>query len=178
MKTILSIWIALFFVSNTFCQKATEGPVFSDMGPVFDVKNADFIPEKGEILKAIFDIDRKVSDHTKANPLITSLHRYYNMHVRHGVEEEDIHLAFVVHGPSTDHVLNDESYHKKYGLNNPNTSYIKALSEKGVKMYICGQSASYKGIKKDDLNHEVKMALSAMTVLTTFQMDGYGMIKF
>ena len=170
------IVILLFYTIKSYSQ--TPGPVFPDQGSVFDVKDADYIPKSGSSLKAIFDIDRKLKDHSTPNPLISSLHRYYNMHVRNGIKENDIHLAFVVHGSSTDHVLKDEAYHKRYGSNNPNTPLIRTLAERGVKMYICGQSASYRKIKKDELLPNVQMALSAMTVLTTFQMEGYGMIKF
>ena len=178
MRFVFILCSPIFFSFGMSAQKASPGPVFKDMGPVFDVNDADFIPDKGDVLKAIFDIDRRVDDNSTPNPLISSLHRFYNMHVRHGVKEEDIHLAFVVHGSSTDHVLDNKAYNKKYGTDNPNKPYIMALAKKGVKMYVCGQSASYHGISKRDLLPEVKLALSAMTVLTSFQMEGYGMIKF
>ena len=178
-SAVVLLFIFFSFSSHSQSEtKATPGPVFDQMGAVYDVTDADYAPSEGTTLKAIFDIDRKVDDPSRSNPLITSLHRFYNMHVRNGVDEDDIHLAFVVHGASTDHVLNDEAHRERYGVDNPNSNFIKALGEKGVKMYICGQSASYRGIRKEDLLPEVSLALSAMTVLTTFQMDGYGMIKF
>ena len=163
-----------------FGQKRTPqtGPVFEDMGPVFDIPDLDNAPDSESILKAIFDIDRLQKEPSQANPLILSLHRYYNMHVRAGVPKENIYLAFVLHGKSTKNALNDAAYEAKYGIKNPNTTLIKALAKEGVHMYICGQSASFAGYSKDDLMPEIKLALSAMTVLTTYQMDGYAMIKF
>ena len=110
--------------------------------------------------------------------LISSLHRYLNMHVKNGVKESNISLAFVLHGASTKDALTNEAYKKKYGIENPNIDLIKTLSEHGVDMYICGQSAAYEGISKSELLPEIKLALSAMSVLTIYQSEGYSLIKF
>jgi len=45
-------------------------------------------------------------------------------------------------------------------------------------MFIYGESAAYKGISKSDILPEIKLALSAMTVLTIYQTEGYSLIKF
>ena len=154
------------------------GPVFKTMGSVYDVNNADFIPDSTQVLKTIFDIERLQDDPSEVNPLISSVHRFVNMHVRKGIPLRNIDLAFVLHGVSSKDALSNEAYMKRHGVNNPNREYIKALAEIGVHMFVCGQSASYAGYEKSDLMPEVKMALSAMTVLTIYQMDGYAMIRF
>ena len=168
--------------SNDYCwaqnETSTPGPVFKAMGQVYDVSDADFVPDSTQVLKAIFDIERVQENPGKVNPLISSLHRYLNMHVRKGIPKENIHLAFVVHGVSSKDALTNKAYNERYGVDNPNLEYIKALAKTGVHMYICGQSATYAGYKKEDLMPEVKMALSAMTVLTVYQMNGYAMIRF
>ncbi|MEM1134215.1 MAG: DsrE family protein [Bacteroidota bacterium] len=154
------------------------GPVFNNIGAVYDVSDADFIPEISTKLSAIFDIDRKQDDLSKQNPLISSLHRYYNMHVRKGIPKENIRLAFVLHGGSSKDALSDKAYQKRFGVKNPNGKLIESLSKEGVQMFICGQSAAYAGFDKSELRSEVKLALSAMTVITVYQMDGYSLIKF
>ena len=156
----------------------TTGPVFEDIGPVFSIDKLDYIPESSQQLKAIFDVDREQADPGDSNPIISSLHRFYNMHARYGVPAENIRLAFVLHGHSTKDALSNSKYKETYQVDNPNIKLIKTLSDMGVDMFICGQSMSYHGYTKEDLLPEIKVALSAMTVLTTFQMDGYGMIKF
>ena len=100
------------------------------------------------------------------------------MHVQRGIPLENIHLAFVVHGASGKDALSNEAYKKRYGVDNPNTAHIKALAEKGVHMYICGQSATHAGFIKSELMPEVEMALSAMTVLTVYQANDYSLIRF
>lgn len=159
-------------------QENNPGPVFKSLGAVYDVPEADFVPNSTQVLKAIFDIERLQEDPTEVNPLINSLARYINMHVQRGIPLESIHLSFVLHGVSGKDALSNKAYKKRYGVNNPNSSHIKALAAKGVHMFICGQSATYAGYKKSELMPEVKMALSAMTVLTVYQANGYSLIRF
>lgn len=164
----------------SFGQKneATTGPVFNDVGPVYSIDNLDFIPDTSQHLQAIFDVDRKQTDPSKSNPIISSLHRYYNMHVRYGIRKEHIRLVAVLHGSSTKDALSTAAYKAKYGVDNPNIDLIKSLSELGAEVYLCGQSMSYNGYHKKDLLSEVKVAQSAMTVLTVYQMNNYALIKF
>jgi len=202
---IFYLALLLLQTSLTFGQKnePTTGPVFNDVGAVFSIADLDFLPDTSKDLKAIFDIDRKQKDPSTSNPIISSLHRYYNMHVRYGVPKDKIHLALVLHGSSTKDALSPTVYKEKYNTDNPNRNLIKTLSEIGVDVYLCGhntdnpnrnliktlseisvdvylcgQSMSSMGYSKEDLLPEVKVALSAMTVLTAYQMNNYALIKF
>jgi intracellular sulfur oxidation DsrE/DsrF family protein len=158
--------------------KATTGPVFDNIGPVYTVTHLDHKPDTSKQLKAIFDVDRKQSDPSQLNTIISSLHRYYNLHVRYGFPKEQIHLAVILHGGATKDALSAAAYQDKYKVENPNIELIKSLSEMGVEIFLCGQSMSHSGYSKADLLPEVKVALSAMTVLTVYQMDDYALIKF
>ena len=50
------------------------------------------------------------------------------------------------------------------------------LHKAGVAFYACGQSLAFGGIPKSDLASPVKVALSAMTMMTALQSDGYALI--
>ena len=185
MKLAAFTWLQfigalLLFQVHIFGQsnRPTTGPVFDHLGPVYSIDQIDFLPDDSKELKAIFDVDRKQSDPGQSNPVISSLHRFYNMHVRYGFPKEKIQLAFVLHGHSTKDALSTSNYKKKYQVENPNKELIKTLSNIGVDIFICGQSMSSKGYTKEDLMPEVKVALSAMTVLTSYQMNNYALIKF
>ena len=176
------IFSALFLLQGTLSfgqnNEPTTGPVFNDIGPVYSIDNLDFLPDTSQHLRAIFDVDRRQMDPSEMNAIISSLHRYYNMHVRYNVPKDKIHLALVFHGHSTKDALLSSKYKEKYKVENPNKELIKSLSDIGVEVFICGQSMSYKGYSKEDLLPEVKVALSAMTVLTVYQMNNYALIKF
>jgi len=55
---------------------------------------------------------------------------------------------------------------------------IKELTENGVEIYLCGQSAAYYGIEKKDLLPNVRMALSAMTAHAILQQKDYTVNPF
>ena len=175
---IILFLTGVFSFKRCVAQESSPGPVFKSLGAVYDVPEADFVPDSTRVLMAIFDIERLQEDPTEVNPLINSLARYINMHVRKGIPLQNIHLAFVVHGVSGKDALTNEAYRARYGVDNPNTAHIKALAEKGVHMFICGQSATWTGYKKSEIMPEVKMALSAMTVLTVYQANAYSLIRF
>jgi intracellular sulfur oxidation DsrE/DsrF family protein len=176
---LVLLFLPVFSLFNRcLAQENSSGPVFNSLGSVYEVPEADFVPDSTQVLKAIFDIERLQDDPGEVNPLINSLARYINMHVQRGIPLKNIHLSFVLHGVSGKDALSNEAYKKRYGVNNPNSAHIKALAEKGVHMFICGQSATYAGYKKSELIPEVKMALSAMTVLTVYQANGYSLIRF
>lgn len=178
LPLILPFLLVVSPFKRCLAQENSSGPIFKSMGAVYDVPEADFVPDSTQVLKAIFDIERLQDDPTEVNPLINSLARYINMHVQKGIPLKNIHLSFVLHGVSGKDALSDEAYKKRYGVNNPNSAHIKALADKGVHMFICGQSATYAGYKKSELMPEIKMALSAMTVLTVYQANGYSLIRF
>ena len=42
-----------------------------------------------------------------------------------------------------------------------------------MQLYVCGQSLGFRGLDKSVLADNVKVGLSAMTLLVTLQADGY-----
>lgn len=74
-----------------------------------------------------------------------------------------------IHGGAWQDVLTNKAYKEKYGVDNPNLKLINELSEAGADIIICGQTAEFRGITKDNANPHVKFALSAMTALIQYQ---------
>lgn len=154
------------------------GPVIEGYGPTSAIADADVKLPEGFTYKALFDISETHKKHDQYNRKIESVARFLNMHARNGVKLEDMKLAVVLHGAATKDVLTDEAYAKRHGHINPNTDLIKQLSEKGVKFYLCGQSAAFYDIKKSELSSDVKLALSAMTMAVLLQQEDYQLIPF
>jgi intracellular sulfur oxidation DsrE/DsrF family protein len=74
--------------------------------------------------------------------------------------------------------MNNEEYKKKYKTDNPNLDLFKALSDAGVKIFVCGQSLIARDINKDKMVPQVKIASSMLTTMTTYQLKGYAMLIF
>jgi intracellular sulfur oxidation DsrE/DsrF family protein len=52
------------------------------------------------------------------------------------------------------------------------------LGKAGVKIYLCGQTAAFKGYGAEEFHPAVTIALSAMTVHVRLQSEGYTLIPF
>ncbi len=168
----------LWAQSKLNAQSARTGPVFNDYGAVYDIKDLTVPLKKNYRYKVLFDISKSPESADDINGVIDSVARYINMHVRHGVKIDDIDVAVILHGGATKNGLSHTAYEERYLVKNPTLDLIEQLSAKGVKFYQCGQSAYYQKVKTKHLAPEVKMALSAMTMLTELQAEGYQLIPW
>ena len=79
----------------------------------------------------------------------------------------------MIHGPGIEAVTSGESYRKKHSVENPNLNIIRDLENAGAKFIVCGQAMAYFEFAKEDLLPAVKISLTAQTVLSNYQMQGY-----
>lgn len=172
--TITTMLLNLPTVADT----ATKGPVFKDYGAVYEITDLTVPLTKDFRYKVLFDIYKGPESDDKINRNIESVARFINMHVRHGVELKNIDIAVILHGRATRAGLTNKAYEQRYLVKNPTLDLIAQLEAKGVKFYQCGQSAYYQNITTNDLSTHVGMALSAMTMLTELQTQGYQLIPW
>jgi intracellular sulfur oxidation DsrE/DsrF family protein len=138
----------------------------------------DFKIPKRAKFKVLYD----TKDATKPGEINKSLNtaaRFLNMHAKAGVPEKHMKLAVVFHGKGSFDLTRAEYYGSKYDeAENANAAIIEALTEKGVRVILCGQTAAYYGIKNEDLLPGIEMALSAMTAHAILQQEGYTLNPF
>ncbi len=154
----------------------STGPVFDDYGPTSEI-DADFALADDVTLKHSFDVNKQ-ADAGTLNRSLVSAARFINMHARAGVDVDNINVAVVVHGGAVKDVSNAAHYESAVGGENANAGLIAALTEKGVRVIVCGQSATYYEVDNDDLLPNVEMALSAMTAHAVLQQQGYTVNPF
>jgi intracellular sulfur oxidation DsrE/DsrF family protein len=173
---VLSLLVFLMMSGAVAAESFIKGPVFTDYGPVFKVADRDIPLKKNLNYKVIFDISKTSEDPEKYNRQLENVARYINMHALNGVALKDMDIAVVLHGKASRNVLTHEAFEERYVTENPSIDLIEQLSAKGVKFYLCGQSAYFSGIEKQELIKPVKLALSAMTMLTQLQDEGYHLL--
>lgn len=150
----------------------TTGPLIAHYGPVAEIEGAAAIPADAAF-RVAFDVG-ETSGEGVLNRRFESVARFLNMHAAAGVPAENMSLALVVHGQaSRDLVVSADP-----DAPNPNVALIEALSEAGVDVYLCGQSAAYHGIDPETLAPGVTVSLSAMTAHALLQADGYTLNPF
>lgn len=156
--------------------EAKAGPVVPRFGAVYAVDEPDFPVDR--VYKVVFDVKKAPEDPAAIDRGIETLARFLNMHAQSGVPAENMKLALVLHSTSGRAALSDDAYRARHGVANPNLPLLEDLRKAGVEIYLCGQTAAYRGFAKDELAEPVELALSAMTFLVTLQADGYQLIAF
>jgi len=167
---------ALFICTQGMAGEPSFGPIIEGYGPTYPINDRDVPLEDGFVHKAVFDAAQN-RDEKSLNTGLVSVARYLNMHGRNGVAIENMNIAVVAHGAALKTLLADAAYRTRYGIENPNAELLKRLDAAGVSFYVCGQSMTFGGFDNDELIEPAQIALSAMTMLTVLQSDGYALLR-
>ena len=176
----LSIATAFLAVISipAFAAGPALGPVIKNYGPVFQLPEGAYNLTKDTQYKVSMDVSKTGDFVEDKNRSIESAARFLNMHARSGIDPKNIEFALIVHGAATKDLLSDEAYESRYEATNPNSAMLAELSEAGVKIYLCSQSAAYKKFGDGEFNPAVTVAVSAMTAHVRLQKEGYQLIPF
>lgn len=172
-----SVALGLILLITHFTQVATatefeKGPLITEYGPVVIVDGAQPLPADTGFNVA-FDVTARGAEGA-LNRKFESAARFLNMHAAVGVKADNMRLAVVVHGPA---VL-DLTGAARFGGANPNADMIETLQAHGVRFIVCGQSAAFQNVGKEDLLPGVELAVSAMTAHALLQQAGYTLNPF
>jgi intracellular sulfur oxidation DsrE/DsrF family protein len=173
---VIAVVPALLLAGPARAQVPQTGPVIEDFGPVYEVPGSRLGPPPLGVMRAVFDVVDAPDDPGVANPRIASVARYLNMHARAGLPADRMRVALVLHGGAGRYALNDEAYWDRFDAENPDSRLLDELSEAGVAIYLCGQTAGFRDYAEDELHASVQLALSAMTALVRLQDEGYRLI--
>ncbi len=172
----LSLILLLLGNASLSAKSPIKSPVFTDYGPIFKVDDLDVPVNKNLTYKALFNVHQAADTPDQLNRRIESIARFINMHAINGVPVDQMKLAVVLHGSATRDGLTHEAYEARHLVNNPTLDLITKLKAKGVRFYQCGQSAYFNGYDKSEFAKPVELALSAMTMFTQLQSEGYQLI--
>lgn len=146
---------------------------------VVPVMNIDNLPVPNGKYKLMIELSSGIKDKNDSdninnvNGMLYGAGRQLNLHLAAGIPRKNIDMVLVVHGFILNSLLNNEAYQKKYHTDNPNIPIVEELQKAGVKFVACGQSMFYMNIKKEELIPGIKVALSAQTALSTYQLKHY-----
>lgn len=177
-KKVIAALPVFLLATTVYAAGPPTGPIIKDFGPVFSVPEGSYNLAKNTHYKVTMDVAATGDFPEDLNRSLVSAARFLNMHARNGIDEKNIEFALIVHGPASKDMLGDEGYEKRYQELNPNTKLLEQLSDAGVNIYLCGQSATYMKITDKELNPAVTMALSAMSAHVRLQSEGYTLIPF
>jgi len=182
MKNYLQILFVLSFIfvySRSAAQNQPEpGMVISEFGPTYNIENPEYKTSLSQAYKVVFDITQTSEDPSEINRYIETVARFLNMHVKAGKPLNTMDIFVVMHGGAAQTLLKNEFYREVYKTDNPNIALFEALSENGVQIILCGQTAMARNITEERRIPLAQISLSAMTALVQLQNEGYRLISF
>lgn len=153
-------------------------PAIQGYGQMVPLPNAAVQPDKNRTYKMVFLIEKAADDPKDVSDGVDHLARLYNMFQSLGVPLKNLKVVAVFTGPATYDVLNNDVYRAKYKQDNPNLKALQELKEAGAELYVCGQAMHFFKFDEKQLSPDVKLATSALVVLTVYENQGYGFIPF
>jgi len=179
MNHRISILLLAFILFNTLFTSAQElvSPLVSDYGLIYNIPGS-VKPDPSISYQIVADVSTKSGKAKYINQGLYNLARLVNLHIAGGVDPSKLHVVAAIHGGATFATLDNNGYNEKYGMDNPNIELIQQLKDAGVQLFVCGQSLVIRNDGLENVNPQVDISLSAMTIVTEYQAKGYGLLKF
>ncbi|REG81698.1 DsrE family protein [Algoriphagus antarcticus] len=168
---------AIFTAQFSFAQSA-QFPLVKGFGGIYEVPEATERPDGSLEYFILIDMSTAADENAEVSRWVDNVARLMNLHALAGVSKDRLHVKVVVHGGAISTVMSNEVYQKRYNVDNPNIAVYKALEAAGAEILVCGQSLRARDLQKADLYDSVNVALSALTMVTTYAPKGYTVLKF
>lgn len=153
-----------------------ENPMIKPYGQVRPMPEAAAQLTPDRVYKVLFNINQGAEQPDKVVPALDRVARFINLAALAHVPAKHLKLVAVVHGKATPSVLADAPYRQKFGVANPNLELLSLLRKAGVEVYVCGQALAHQNIEPAAVAGDVTVAVSALTVLANYQLEGYALV--
>jgi intracellular sulfur oxidation DsrE/DsrF family protein len=147
-------------------------PVIPGYGQIKNFEDVAIRPDAAIDYKLVFDVksgDKKDG----VNVGLWKIARTLNMLGAANIPSEKIKIVAAIHGEATFASLNNERHEMDFNAPNPNLDLLRLLRDNGVELYVCAQATAARNIEQKDLDPNVTLALSALSVLANYQLMGY-----
>lgn len=178
MKASLALLAAgLLSLPGALHAQDWQYPVIKGYGGAVAIPDAAVQPRKDLEYKVIFDLTGGAEKPDEVNPGLERIARFINVYDLAGIPPRKLKLVVSVTGPATPAILDGEHYRARFHVENPNLGLIEQLAKAGVRFYVCGQALAGMRVDPSWVNPYVTRALSALTVVPTYELQGYVLEK-
>ena len=176
----LPLFFTLIILCTVHVAMAQErvNPVIKNYGGIYAIPDAEETPSSSLPYNIVVDVRSGPASPDQINPALNNIARMLNLHAVGGTPKENLHVVAVIHNLATPAIADNATYQEKFGMDNPNTGLIQELTDAGVQLYVCGQSMTARNYPKRGLNPNIKISVSALTVMTTYELQGYTSLVF
>lgn len=177
MKFFCVLHLFFFFCVNVSAQERVF-PIIKNFGGIYEVPDAVEKPNPTTVYKIVIELVSGVEQPSEINTSLNNVARLINLHAIGGVPAQNIQVIVAIHGEAAYTVMTNETYRDKYKVDNPNIHLYRELTNAGTKFFICGQSLIARKIDRNKMLPNIKIATAMLTVVSTYQLQGYAYFKF
>lgn len=153
-----------------------QTPAIHDAGKIHPLPQAAYQPDRAATYKVVFLLTHEAPKPDMVNAALDSVARAVNLYAQAGVPLDHLKFVAVAAGGATAIALDDASYKKLYGVDNPNLPLIEKLRRAGVDVAVCGQAMAMHHYDFAWKDSHVTLALSALTTVAELQQQGYALL--
>jgi len=142
---------------------------------VIPVKDPTEIPDPKMEYKLLFELVNNNPDSVakEINFGLDEVARVINLHVASGIPIKNIKPVIVVHAAALNAITTNAFYKEHFKVDNPNIKLINDMKAIGATFIACGQAMEFFDVNKQALLPDVKVSLTAQTVLSNYRLKGY-----
>ena len=177
MKTIILLALITCLTVIASAQER-QYPLVADFGGIFEIPDADIKPDPDLKYNIVIDLAKASDEKQYADYYLSRVARLMNLHVIGGVPPENLNVKVVIHGGAVYNILDHRSFNQKFKNDNPNILLIDRLIEAGAEVMVCGQSLVGRSIGMNEIHPGVKVATSALTAVTMYQLQGFAVMQY
>ncbi|WP_275555099.1 DsrE family protein [Mixta sp. Marseille-Q2659] len=153
-------------------------PAITGYGKIHYVDTPAYNPRNDANLsnKIVFQLNKNDGDIKDPHLGLERVARVVNLYYAAGIPLKKLDFVVSMNGDAVIAALNNEEFHKAYGIDNPNLKMISELEKAGVKVTVCDQSVAFHHIDREWIDKTVTHTISSGTTVATLQNQGYALL--
>jgi hypothetical protein len=136
----LAVSASAFAAGNPSPQELWQTPALVGVGKEHPLPQAAYQPQPQETYNVVFSITKAADTPTEINPSLEHVARVVNLYTSAGVPLSHLNFVAMIYEQAADAALDDEHYHQKYGVDNPNLGVIRTLRNAGIDVAVSGET--------------------------------------
>jgi intracellular sulfur oxidation DsrE/DsrF family protein len=169
----LAISASALAAGDPSSQEFWQTPALVGVGKVHPLPQAAYQPQQQETYNVVFSITKAADTPAAINPSLEHVARTVNLYTCAGVPLSHLRFVAVIYDQAIDAALDDEHYHQKYGVDNPNLALIRTLRNAGIDVAVSGETIADHQEQSQWIVPQVTLALSGLTTITNLEHQGY-----
>jgi len=165
--------IALVFAVPLPLAAQTGEALIRKVGAPVPVPNPSFTGDRTLDYKVLWDVSAAPAKPDEMPAGMARPANFLMLAEANGIDRARVHLALIVSGGAVQSVLTNDAYKAATGVDNPSLALLKAMSDAGVQVIVCGQAMAGRRITRDQVLPFVKVATSATFARATLHAQGY-----